>query len=203
MLVVEVWTLRVPSASRLSAGRPECSSVMAMNEAHVVRAYPASSWSPDLACAAPAPTLPNTINAPHTATTLRKFMNLVYPSSVRCEPPVFRCDPLLGMNHGARGVATRPRTVLWRGHGWTWTQGRHRRGGGCPELCCCGRGGGRDAVERRAGAAADPPAGELERRTARRLAAAQDDAAGEARPDPAAVGRPDQRHRGGQAGRRR
>src|SRR3954451_5417006 len=106
MLVVEVWTLRVPSASRLSAGRPECSSVMATNEAHVVRAYPASSWSPDFACAAPAPTLPNTINAPHTATTLRKFMNLVYPCAVRCEPPVFWCEPLLGMRT-ARGGSRR------------------------------------------------------------------------------------------------
>jgi hypothetical protein len=35
MFVVEVWTLVVPSASRLSAGNPESGSVMAANDAHV------------------------------------------------------------------------------------------------------------------------------------------------------------------------
>ena len=35
MLVVEVWTLRVPSAARLSAGRPERGSVNASNERQV------------------------------------------------------------------------------------------------------------------------------------------------------------------------
>ena len=39
MLVVEVCTLRVPSASRRSAGSPERSSVIATNEAHVAVAY--------------------------------------------------------------------------------------------------------------------------------------------------------------------
>ena len=38
MFVVDVCTLRVPSASRLSAGSPVCSSVIATNEFHVVRA---------------------------------------------------------------------------------------------------------------------------------------------------------------------
>jgi hypothetical protein len=35
MLVVDVWTLRVPSASRLSAGSPDASSVIASNERQV------------------------------------------------------------------------------------------------------------------------------------------------------------------------
>ena len=35
MFVVEVWTLRVPSAFSVSAGRPLCSSVMATNDAQV------------------------------------------------------------------------------------------------------------------------------------------------------------------------
>ena len=35
MLVVDVWTLAVPSDERLSAGRPLAGSVMATNEAHV------------------------------------------------------------------------------------------------------------------------------------------------------------------------
>ena len=39
MLVVDVWTLRVPSALRLSAGSPVCASVIATNEDQVSRAY--------------------------------------------------------------------------------------------------------------------------------------------------------------------
>ena len=39
MLVVEVWTLRVPSALRMSAGSPDRSSVIASNDAHVFAAY--------------------------------------------------------------------------------------------------------------------------------------------------------------------
>ena len=39
MFVVDVWTLVVPSALRMSAGRPDCSSVIAANDAHVVSAY--------------------------------------------------------------------------------------------------------------------------------------------------------------------
>jgi hypothetical protein len=39
MLVVEVWTLRVPSAFRMSAGRPDLASVIASNDAHVALAY--------------------------------------------------------------------------------------------------------------------------------------------------------------------
>ena len=35
MFVVDVCTLRVPSARRLSAGRPEVSSVIATNERQV------------------------------------------------------------------------------------------------------------------------------------------------------------------------
>ncbi len=35
MLVVDVWTLRVPSRSRMSLGKPERSSVIATNERHV------------------------------------------------------------------------------------------------------------------------------------------------------------------------
>ena len=35
MFVVDVWTLRVPSAVILSVGSPERSSVMATNEAQV------------------------------------------------------------------------------------------------------------------------------------------------------------------------
>jgi hypothetical protein len=35
MFVVEVWTLREPSASRMSAGRPDRRSVMASNDFHV------------------------------------------------------------------------------------------------------------------------------------------------------------------------
>jgi hypothetical protein len=38
MFVVDVCTLRVPSASRLSAGSPDCLSVIATNDAHVSRA---------------------------------------------------------------------------------------------------------------------------------------------------------------------
>jgi hypothetical protein len=38
MFVVEVWTLTVPSAFRLSPGRPVAGSVMATNPAHVSRA---------------------------------------------------------------------------------------------------------------------------------------------------------------------
>ena len=35
MFVVEVWTLRVPSALSASAGSPLCSSVIATNDAQV------------------------------------------------------------------------------------------------------------------------------------------------------------------------
>jgi hypothetical protein len=35
MFVVEVWTLRLPSAARLSAGNPDCGSVIASNERQV------------------------------------------------------------------------------------------------------------------------------------------------------------------------
>ena len=35
MFVVDVCTLRVPSVPRLSAGRPDRSSVIAANDAHV------------------------------------------------------------------------------------------------------------------------------------------------------------------------
>src|SRR3954451_16193526 len=42
MLVVDVWTLGVPSASRLSAGRPLSGSVIATSDAHVCAAYPRS-----------------------------------------------------------------------------------------------------------------------------------------------------------------
>jgi hypothetical protein len=38
MFVVDVWTLAVPSAFRLSAGRPVFGSVIATNEAHVCSA---------------------------------------------------------------------------------------------------------------------------------------------------------------------
>ena len=39
MLVVDVWTLVVPSEDRLSAGRPLAGSVIATNDAQVSRAY--------------------------------------------------------------------------------------------------------------------------------------------------------------------
>ena len=35
MLVVDVWTERLPSLSRMSLGRPDCSSVIAANERQV------------------------------------------------------------------------------------------------------------------------------------------------------------------------
>ena len=38
MFVVEVWTLAVPSALSVSAGRPLCASVIATNDAHVASA---------------------------------------------------------------------------------------------------------------------------------------------------------------------
>src|SRR3954453_12837779 len=42
MLVVDVWTLGVPSAWRLSAGRPLSGSVIATSDAQVSAAYPRS-----------------------------------------------------------------------------------------------------------------------------------------------------------------
>src|SRR4051794_3754275 len=42
MFVVEVWTLGVPSAWRLSAGRPLSGSVIATSDAQVSAAYPRS-----------------------------------------------------------------------------------------------------------------------------------------------------------------
>ena len=38
MFVVDVWTLRVPSAARLSAGSPDDGSVIATNDAQVCSA---------------------------------------------------------------------------------------------------------------------------------------------------------------------
>src|SRR3954469_22798193 len=62
MLVVEVWTLVPPSASRTSAGRPESGSVMAAIEAHVVAAYWRRwRWSP------PPPPPPGAVAAADTA----------------------------------------------------------------------------------------------------------------------------------------
>ncbi len=40
MFVVDVWTLGVPSAARLSAGSPVSASVIATNDAQVCSAYP-------------------------------------------------------------------------------------------------------------------------------------------------------------------
>ena len=51
MLVVDVCTDRLPSASRMSAGRPLRSSVIATNDAHVSRAYRPSVASPVSAAA--------------------------------------------------------------------------------------------------------------------------------------------------------
>jgi hypothetical protein len=42
MFVVEVWTLRLPSLSRMSAGSPESGSVIAASEAQVRSAYSCS-----------------------------------------------------------------------------------------------------------------------------------------------------------------
>ena len=46
MFVVEVCTLRVPSALRMSDGSPDRSSVIASNDAHVFAAYSLSWRSP-------------------------------------------------------------------------------------------------------------------------------------------------------------
>src|SRR4029453_11026930 len=51
MLVVEVWTSRVPSACRLSVGSPEASSTMATNEAQVSPAWRRSVCSSEPAAA--------------------------------------------------------------------------------------------------------------------------------------------------------
>ena len=77
MFVVEVCTLRVPSALRMSDGSPDRSSVIATNDAHVFAAY-SLSWRslppcpPPVAAACPAGT---STNAATSAATLLLRMN--------------------------------------------------------------------------------------------------------------------------------
>src|SRR3954469_1509539 len=75
MFVVEVCTLGVPSASRLSAGRPEPGSVIAASDAHVCTAY-WRSWAspaPVLARAPPAPIATSSAASAATAPTLDRM----------------------------------------------------------------------------------------------------------------------------------
>src|SRR4051812_20855100 len=81
MLVVEVWTLRDPSALRLSAGRPDCSSVIATNEAHVSLAYRCSASREPAAIAPAAGRTRNTITASAaTPVTLRAVRPMSPPT---------------------------------------------------------------------------------------------------------------------------
>ena len=91
MLVVDVCTLRLPSALRMSAGSPERSSVMAFSDAHVACAYACSSRS----CADASATGKSTSNATSVATNLDNMSasqrwlprRSPYPALSANEPP--------------------------------------------------------------------------------------------------------------------
>src|SRR4051794_2872284 len=83
MLVVDVCTLVLPSALRMSAGSPESGSVMAAIDAHVRSAY-ARSGAPSrppvvAACAVDAPTVTSSATSAATLPTLDR-MRAAYPS---------------------------------------------------------------------------------------------------------------------------
>src|SRR4051794_31254670 len=94
MFVVEVWTLVLPSALRMSAGRPDDASVIAAIDAHVRAAY-SRSWpspadpGPDAALAVGALTVTSSA-ASAAALPTQDRMAAQYPSARKPDPRAVR-----------------------------------------------------------------------------------------------------------------
>src|SRR5829696_10053185 len=95
MLVVDVCATRVPSAFRMSVGRPVPESVIAANDAHVPAAY-RSSVSPS-AAAAPAGAINS---AAHASATAQPFHITTSPPS-GFVPPANETVPRLRRSQAA------------------------------------------------------------------------------------------------------